>query len=76
MLYYKPITEESVKISREKFKKIFGISYKKSDYGIRFEDAHCINCPYNEDLYGQIVPIVARTSDAMWDEYRNSNDEI
>lgn len=67
MMYYS--SGEAKKISREKFKKIFGISYKKSENsGISFEDAHCSIDPYNEDIYGTITPIVCQSKDSLDDE--------
>lgn len=76
MWYYAPMAEEPVKISRAKFTKIYDIVYKKSDYGVRFEDAHCVNDPYNEDLYGKIIPIIRATADEMWEESNIAAAEI
>lgn len=76
MWYYAPMADEPVKISRAKFTKIYGLIYKKSDYGVRFEDAHCINDPYNEDLYGKLVPIVKGSASEMIDESNISAAEI
>lgn len=58
MMYHPNGDGECHKISRKKFKQIFGISYKKSDYGVRFEDAHCGIDPYNEDICGTTDPLV------------------
>lgn len=79
MIYYESIGTEVVAkpISREKFKKLFEISYKKSENnGIRFEDAFCTICPYNEDVNGTIVPIVCDSHEALWDEYDSARWDI
>lgn len=79
MIYYESIGTKVVAktITREKFAKIFDIRYKKSDYnGIRFEDAYCTICPYNEDINGAIVPLVEASHDALWDEYDTNCREI
>ncbi|AAP76037.1 hypothetical protein [Escherichia phage AV115] len=72
MIYYESIGTKVVAktITREKFAKIFDMRYKKSEHkGIRFEDAHCTICPYNEDINGTIVPLVEASHDDLWDEY-------
>ncbi|AIZ02479.1 hypothetical protein AVV67_gp135 [Escherichia phage vB_EcoM_VR25] len=78
MIYYESIGTEVVAktITREKFKKIFDIAYKKSDYNVRFEDAFCTICPYNEDINGVIAPIVCNSHEALWDEYDSARWDI
>ncbi|BAQ23088.1 conserved hypothetical protein [Edwardsiella phage PEi26] len=58
MIYHPNGDEECYKITRKRFEEIFNIKYKKSDYNIRFEDAHCGIDPYDEDVNGCIVPLV------------------
>lgn len=79
MWYYSPLADKSdapVRISRAKFKKIYGFSYKKSDYGVRFEEAHCINDPYAEEISNEIIPIIKNNSDDMWELYNDYVAEI
>lgn len=79
MWYYAPMSDKSnepVRITRAKFKKIYGFAYKKSDYGVRFEDAHCINDPYAEEISNEIIPIVESNSNDMWELHNDYVAEI
>lgn len=69
--------DEGTSITRGKFEKIFGISYKKSENnGIRFEDAFCGIDPYAADISGVTVPLVCSSFEDYVQTHNNYCDDI
>lgn len=77
MIYYTDPTQPPSKISRDYFKEIFGITYKKKDNdGIRFEDAHCGVDPYYLDVEGLTKHLVASSYEKFSQVYDIACDDI